>query len=144
MANDINSVVLIGRLTKAPELKYTAGGSPVCNFSIANNRSYSSGGERKEYVSFFNCIAWNKLGEAIAKYCHKGHRVGIRGRLQQRTWEGSTGTTHSMVEVIVEEFEFLERKKADAPPAEEPPLMGEDVSGSVPSFDDALPIEPGF
>lgn len=110
MASDINKVVLIGRLTKDPELKYTQNGSAVSNFSIANNRSYTVGGEKKEMTSFFNCIAWGKSGEVIVQYCKKGQRIAIEGRLQQRSWEDQSGGKRSVVEIVVENFQFLSAK----------------------------------
>ena len=67
MASDINRVILIGRLTRDPELRYIQSGTAVANFSIANNRTYVTSGEKKEQASFFNCIAWAKLGEVITE-----------------------------------------------------------------------------
>jgi single-strand DNA-binding protein len=121
MASDINRVILIGRMVKDPELRYTQSGSSVANFSIANTRTYSVSGEKKEYTSFFNCIAWGKLGEAIAQYCKKGQRIGIEGRLQQRSWDDQNGQKRSSVEVVVENFQFLSPKQGqEAPHAEIP------------------------
>lgn len=110
MANDINRVFLIGRLTKDPELRYTQGGTSIGNFTIANNRTYSSQNERKEMVSFFNCIAWGKTGEVIAQHVKKGQRIAIEGRIQQRTWTDQSSQKRSVVEVIVESFQFLDSK----------------------------------
>ncbi|MFC1670297.1 single-stranded DNA-binding protein [Spirochaetota bacterium] len=107
MASDINRVVLIGRLTRDPELRYIQSGTAVANFSIANNRTYVSSGEKKEQASFFNCIAWAKLGEVISEYCKKGQRIGIEGRLQQRSWDDQEGKKRSTVEIVVENFQFL-------------------------------------
>lgn len=112
MASDINKTILIGRLTKDPELKTTQGGTSVCSFSIANNYSYGSGDAKKETVSYFNCVAWAKGGELIAQYMHKGDRIGIEGRLQQRSWE-KDGQKHYAVEVVVDSFQFLNSPKAD-------------------------------
>jgi len=111
MASDLNKVILIGRLTNDPELKYTQGGTPVANFSLASNRSYTVNNEKKEIVSFFTCIAWNKLGEIIAQYCKKGNRIGVEGRLQQRSWEDDNGNKRSTVEVVLETFQFLTPKQ---------------------------------
>jgi len=110
MASDINRVMLIGRMVRDPELKYTQGGSSVTNFSIANNRSYTVSGEKKEMVSFFNCVAWAKTGEVIAQYCKKGQRIAIEGRLQQRSWDDQSGNKRSTVEIVVENFQFLSGK----------------------------------
>ena len=111
MASDINRVMLIGRMVRDPELTYTQGGSSVTNFSIANNRSYTVSGEKKEMVSFFNCVAWAKTGEVIAQYCKKGQRIAIEGRLQQRSWDDQSGNKRSTVEVVVENFQFLSGKE---------------------------------
>ena len=107
MANDINRVFLIGRLTRDPELRYTQGGTSIASFSVANNRAYTSQNERKEMVSFFNCIAWGKPGEVIAQHCKKGQRIGIEGRLQQRSWQDQNGQKRNTVEIVVENFQFL-------------------------------------
>lgn len=107
MANDINRVFLIGRLTKDPDLRYTQGGTSIASFSVANNRTYTSQNERKEQVSFFNCIAWGKPGEVIAQHCKKGQRIGIEGRLQQRSWQDQNGAKRNTVEIVVENFQFL-------------------------------------
>lgn len=123
MASDLNRVVLIGRFVKDPELRYTQGGSSVSNFSVANNRSYTVSGEKKEFTSFFNCIAWGKLGEIIVQYCKKGQRIAIEGRLQQRSWDDQNGNKRYTVEVVVENFQFL------SPKQESPMAM--DNSGSA-------------
>lgn len=107
MAGDLNRVVLIGRLVKDPELRHTQNGQSIANFSIANNRSYSVSGERREFTSFFNCIAWGKLGEIIVQFCKKGKQIAVDGRLQQRSWEDQNGNKRSTVEIVVENFQFL-------------------------------------
>lgn len=107
MASDLNRVVLIGRLTKDPELKYTPANTAVASFSLANNRSYVQGTEKKEQVSFFNCIAWAKTGEVIAQYCKKGKQIAVEGRIQQRSWDDKEGNKRSTVEIVVENFQFL-------------------------------------
>jgi len=109
--SNLNRVVLVGRLTGAPELKYTQSGKPVANFNLANNRTYTQNGEKKETASFFSCVAWDKLGEVMTEYCHKGDRIGIEGRLQQRAWEDQNGNRRSTVEIVVENFEFLNEKR---------------------------------
>lgn len=123
MANDLNKVIQIGRLTKDPELRYTQGGSSVANFSIAVNRSYKVNDEKREETSFFNCIAWGKLGEIIAEHCKKGQRIGIDGRLQQRSWDDNEGKKRYSIEIVVDNFQFLSSKGEAAPdevPASEP------------------------
>ncbi len=127
MAGDINRVNLIGRLTRDPELKYTQGGAAVGNFSIANNRTYTtSAGEKREEVSYFDCVAWGKLGEIIVEYCRKGGRIAVEGRIQQRRWEDQNANKRSKIEIIVENFQFLDSKSnsdqsySQGPPQEQP------------------------
>jgi single-strand DNA-binding protein len=134
MASDLNKFILIGRLVRDPELRYTQGGTPVANFSIASNRSYTVNSEKKEIVSFFNCIAWNKLGEIIVQYCKKGNRIGIEGRLQQRSWEDQAGNKRSTVEVVTENFQFLTPRESTGGDVnvEAPP---QDFNGSIPEMD---------
>ncbi len=139
MASDLNRVVLIGRMVRDPELRYTPNGTAVSNFSIANNRAYTSGGEKKEMVSFFNCVAWGKTGEVIVEYCKKGQRIGIEGRLQQRSWEDQDGNKRSTVEVVIENFQFLtpkgggtdasyeETSTASAPDMDNNPFSDDDI-----------------
>ncbi len=114
MASDLNKVMLIGRLTKDPELRYTQSGTPVASFSVANNKSYVVNGERKEDVSFFNCVAWSKLGELIVQYCKKGHRIGLEGRLQQRSWEDQQGNKRQTVEIVTDNIQFLTARDSNS------------------------------
>ena len=111
MANDLNRVLLIGRLTRDPELKSIGSGTVLCKFSLASNRSYyKNEGDLKEEVSFFNCVAWGKLAETISKYVTKGQRLGIDGSLRWSQWENTEGKKQSKVEIKVENFQFLDSK----------------------------------
>ena len=108
MAGDINRVFLIGRLTRDPEMSVLAkSNTSVTKFSLANNRVFVTGGEKRDQTSFFNCIAWGKPGEVIAQHCKKGQRIGIEGRLQQRSWQDQNGQKRNTVEIVVENFQFL-------------------------------------
>ena len=107
MANDLNRITLVGRLTRDPELRQTGSGTAFCKFGIANNRNYTANGERREEVSFFNCTAWGRTAEIINQYCRKGKQVAIDGRLQQRTWEDKEGKKQSSVDVVVENLQML-------------------------------------
>ncbi len=108
----MNKVELIGNLTRDPELTETTSGTSVCRFSIAVNRNYyGSDGERK--TDFFNCVAWRGLGETIAKYCKKGHKVGITGNIETRTYEDNKGTKHNTVDIVVQDVDFLTPKTDD-------------------------------
>ena len=135
MANDINRVFMIGRLTKDPELKYTQGGTAVASLSVANNKTFTQNNEKKEQVSFFSCVAWGKLGELIAQHCKKGERIGIEGRLQQRSWE-KDGQKRSTVEIVVENFQFLSAKHGGEQTGGADGVMDHSAdTSSQPSFD---------
>jgi len=110
MATDLNRVMIIGRLTRDPELKYTKSGTPISNFSIANNKSTNTDGVKKESVSFFDCIVWNKLAELAVAYLKKGSKVAIEGRLQQNIWEDKEGAKRSKIEIVCSEIQFLDTK----------------------------------
>ncbi|OIJ07640.1 hypothetical protein BKP35_18315 [Anaerobacillus arseniciselenatis] len=106
----INRVILTGRLTKAPGLKYTPTGKAVANFTLAVNRTYVNGdGERG--ADFINCILWGKQAENAVKYLHKGSLCGVDGTLRTRKYENNDGNTIYVVEVNVERVQFLEKKK---------------------------------
>lgn len=131
--SDINNITLIGRMVKDAELRTTQSGTSVASFSVAVGKTYMQNGEKKEQTSFFNCTAWGTIGEAIAQYCKKGHRVGITGELQQRTWEDQSGARRSAVEIVVRGFQFLQpRKSDDAPPP--------DGVGDAPVGDEEIPF----
>ena len=134
--SDLNKVLLVGRLTKAPELQQTGGGSTVCNISVANTRTYNVQAERKEYTSFFNCQAWGKLAETISKYCVKGQQIAVDGRLQQRTWTDKQGNKRSSVDIVIDAFQFLSKPNGAGKPAQNQP---EDI----PNFDDPALLPPG-
>jgi len=90
MANDLNKVMLIGRLTRDPEFK-SIKGSSVANFSLANNRSYTANNEKKEETHFFDCEVWGKLAEIIRDYGKKGKQIAVEGRLTQSSWDTPDG-----------------------------------------------------
>lgn len=104
----LNRVILIGNLTRDPELKYTPSGSPVANFGVAVNRNYTNKqGEKISDVDYFNIVAWSKLAELCAEYIRKGSPVAIEGRLSSRSWETSEGQKRTTVEVVAENVQFL-------------------------------------
>ena len=107
MAKGFNKVVLLGNLTRDPELRTTPNGQSVCSFSLAINRSWkNASGEQQEAVDFIDCNAWGKAGEIIEQYTQKGRALLVSGRLQHRTWE-QDGQKRSKVEVVVEDFNFI-------------------------------------
>lgn len=111
--NDINTTTQIVRLTRDPEVRYIPSGKAVTSFSGASSKSYTSNGEKHETVSYFDFIAWGKSGEIIAEYAKKGARICINGSLQQTRRDDQDGKKRSKVEIVVENFQFLDSKKSD-------------------------------
>jgi single-strand DNA-binding protein len=108
MSWDINHVVIVGRLTRDPDLSYTQSGSAVCRFSVAVNRSSGPAAEgQDDTTSFFNVVAWNKTAELCKEFLSKGKQVGIDGRLQQRRWSGTDGAKRSSVEIVANNVQFF-------------------------------------
>ena len=106
--NDINSVSVVGRLTKDAELKFTAGGMAVMNFSLAVNRSKKQGNEWKNEASFFNCSAFGKMAEGLHPYMTKGKQIGVQGYLKQETWKDkNSGETKSRTLIGCETLQLL-------------------------------------
>ena len=104
----LNRVILIGNLTRDPELRFTPSGSPVAGFGLAVNRTYTNKqGEKVENVDFFNIVVWAKLAELCTEYLKKGRPVALEGRLQSRSWETEDGQKRSVVEVVAENVQFL-------------------------------------
>jgi single-strand DNA-binding protein len=116
-----NKVIIMGNMTKDPELKYTEGGLAICNFSIATNRRWKGkDGEKKEEVEFHNCVAFNKQAEVIAQFFTKGKGIHVDGRLHTRSWETPEGQKRYATEIVMEEFSFIPSGKRDdnaGPPA---------------------------
>lgn len=110
----MNKVILIGRLTRDPELRYTQSGSAVCNFTLAVDRPFSGqGGERE--ADFIDIVVWNKPAENVAKYMTKGRQVAVEGRLQIRSYEGNDGQRRWRTEVVANQVEFLGSAGGSAP-----------------------------
>jgi single-strand DNA-binding protein len=102
----MNSIVLVGRLTRDPELRYVASGDPVANFALAVERAYrNADGERE--VDFIDIVVWRKLAENTAKYTGKGHLVAVRGRLQVRSYDTQDGQRRKVAEVVADTVRFL-------------------------------------
>lgn len=107
----INRVVLVGRLTKDPELKYTQSGIAVTRFTLAVNRTFTNAQGQRE-ADFVNCVAWRKQAENLANYLRKGSLTGVDGRIQTSNFEGKDGNRVFMTEVLVESVQFLESRSA--------------------------------
>ncbi len=110
MARSLNQVILMGNLTRDPELRQTPNGQSVCSFSLALNRSYKdSSGEWQEATDFIDVVAWATLAERVAQYLSKGRRALVQGRLQSRSWE-QDGVKRSKVEVLANDVTFLDSR----------------------------------
>lgn len=118
----MNKVVLIGRLTKDPEIKYTPAGNAVSTFSIAVNRDFKN--ENGEYdTDFINCVAWNQTAEFMGNYLKKGYQIAVSGSIQTRTYEDKAGKTVYVTEVIVNQVQNLTPvEKREEKPAEVDPF----------------------
>ena len=107
MAN-FNKVILMGNLTRDPQLRYTPTQMAVCDLGLAINRKWKAAdGQMKEDVCFVDCTAWGRQAETLQKYVTKGQPLFVEGRLTYRTWDGKDGKKHSKLEVTVEGFQFL-------------------------------------
>ncbi len=105
----MNKVILIGRLTKDSELRYTQSGTAVAGFTLAVDRRFSNqSGERE--ADFVNCVAWNKAAEFVSEYFHKGKQMALEGRLQVRSYDGNDGQKRWVTEVVAEQIEFVGSK----------------------------------
>lgn len=143
----INRVVLVGRLTRDPELRKTVNGASVATFTIAvDNRTKGPNGEKT--TSFIPCTAWNQQAENACKYTHKGSLVGVEGRLNQRSYDAKDGRKVSVVEVICDSVQFLESKNSNTASREDTgytlDVMPDDVeeknTSSIDVADDDLPF----
>ena len=105
-----NKVILIGNLTKDPELRYTPQGTPVCTLRLASTTKYKSGDSMKDDTLFINVVVWGKQGETVAQHLSKGRSVLVDGRLQERRWE-SEGQQRSRFEIVAQGVRFLGRKE---------------------------------
>lgn len=109
MAKGFNQVIMVGNLTRDPELRTIPSGRSVCSFSLAVNRAWTnSSGEQQDAVDFHDCVAWGKAGEIINQYMSKGRKLLVIGRLQNSTWEAQDGGKRKRTEIVVNDFTFLD------------------------------------
>ena len=107
----MNKVILMGRLTRDPEVKYTQNTNTlVASFSLAVNRRFTKPGEERQ-ADFINIVAWSKTGEFCSKYFKKGQQVAVIGRISTRTWDDEEGKKHYVTEVVAEEAYFADSKR---------------------------------
>jgi len=108
MSRGLNKVMLIGRLGRDPEMRYTPSGRPVTTFSLATSRTWNtSEGERRTETEWFNIVAWGSLAEICKQFLNKGQQVYVEGRLQTRHWEDGEGVKHSVTEIVANEMIML-------------------------------------
>lgn len=109
---NFNKAIIIGRVTKDPEIRTTPGGQSVASLSVATNRVWNSNsGERQEKTEFHNIVAWGKLAEICGQYLTKGQEVMFEGRLETRTWDGQDGQKRSRTEIIAENMQMGAKSK---------------------------------
>lgn len=106
----MNNTVLIGRLTKEADLRFTSNGTATASFTLAVDRAFKNSSGEKE-TDFINCVVWRKQAEALANYTKKGSKLAVRGRIQTRSYDNQQGQRVFVTEVVVEEFTFLDSKK---------------------------------
>lgn len=112
MSRGLNKVMIIGRLGRDPEMRYTPSGKPVTTFSVVTSRSWTtSEGERRVESEWFNIVAWGNLAEICKQYLSKGQQVYIEGRLQTRHWDDQEGHKHTSVEIVANEMIMLSERR---------------------------------
>lgn len=139
-ARSLNKVILIGNLTRDPELRYTPQGTAVCTFGVATNRQWMmESGEKREETEFHRIVAWNKLAELCSQLLTKGRKVYVEGRLQTRTWTGQDGRERTTTEIVIDDMiildsrRLLEEPKATAVGEEIVPSSTPTVTADAPS-----------
>jgi len=117
--NSVNSVILIGHLTRNPRLSHTSSGKAVCDFGLALNRRWLDvNGDSHQEATFVDLTAWNQQAEVVTEYCQKGRPVVVEGRLEQERWESPTGEKRSRLKVVAQRVTFLPGSGGTAPEAE--------------------------
>ena len=112
MSRGLNKVLIIGRLGRDPEMRYTPSGRPVTTFSVGTSRAWSTAdGERRTETEWFNVVAWSNLAEICKQYLVKDKLVYVEGRLQTRHWEDQEGNRHSSTEIVANEMIMLDDRK---------------------------------
>ena len=137
----INNVVLVGRLTRDPEFRYTPSNVAVATFSLAVNRNFKNQAGDRE-ADFINCVIWRKPAELLYEWCKKGNLVGITGRIQTRSYDNQQGQRVYVTEVVAETFQLLEKRdnSANQSNIEEQMLQSFGTSDPMDIPDDGLPF----
>jgi single-strand DNA-binding protein len=135
MARSLNKVMLIGNLTRDPEMRYTPQGTAVCTFGLATNRQWTTdSGEKKEDAEFHNLVAWNKLAEICTQLLKKGRKVYVEGRLSTKSWQGTDGAQKQRTEIVITDMLILDKKGDESMPeidSMEPPVESQDVPAAL-------------
>ena len=136
MAASLNKAMIIGNLTRDPELRQTNSGQPVCSFGVATNRTWNNRqtGEKQESTEFHNIVAWGRLAEIINQYLKKGNKIFVEGRLQTRDWEGQDGVKRYRTEIVAENMVMLGGRSGGSGQ-----FGGSDSSSSAPMGTDEPP-----
>lgn len=132
----MNNVVLIGRLTRDPEIRYTASGKPVCQFTLAVQRNYKNKDGNYD-ADFINIVMWGSNGERLSNTVNKGQRVLIKGQIQVRSYTNKDGAKRWVTEVIANKFEYIENKAAVEADFEK--TFGEENSVPI-NYDEEIPF----
>ncbi|MEK7188368.1 MAG: single-stranded DNA-binding protein [Patescibacteria group bacterium] len=141
MSRSLNKVILIGNLTRDPELRYTPAGTAVCTFGLATNRAWKTeSGEMKEDAEFHRLVAWNKLAEICAQMLTKGKRTYVEGRIQSRKWTAQDGTEKTTFEVVISDMILLDSRR-EVDELNVPEDLEEAVPASGPDSDSAKKVE---
>lgn len=138
----INKVIIIGNLTRDPELRQTPNGQNVTTFGVATNREWmTSGGDRKNSAEFHECVAWANLAEICEKYLKKGHLVYVEGYLKTRSWDGQDGTKKFKTEIVVKDMIRLEKRPKDSQEDEFIPSQDDEFmpNEEAPAYDEEPP-----
>ncbi|HEY4485983.1 MAG TPA: single-stranded DNA-binding protein, partial [Nitrospiria bacterium] len=134
-----NKIILIGNLTKDPEIRYTPGGTPVATLRLAVNHKYKQGEELKEEVCYIDIVVFGKQAENCGQYLNKGQSVVVDGRLQERRWETDDGQKRSKHEVVAQSVRFMPRR-GDAAPAGRPNAAAEEFEAPPAGADSEVPF----
>ncbi len=139
----MNKCILTGNLAKDPEVRSTQSGKTCATFDLAVQRAFRDRETGKRECDFIRCVAWGQTAEYISSYCGKGHRIGVDGSIQVRSWEGNDGVKHWATEVIVDRVESLQGRSENA--AQNPAQAAAEaltggLSGFVEVNDDRLPF----
>ncbi len=142
---DLNRAMLIGNITRDPELRSTPTGQSVASFGLATNRIWKdpSSGEKKESTDFHNIVAWGRLAEICGQYLRKGSKIFVEGRIQNRSWQGQDGNKRYVTEIIMENMIMLDRKPTENPPFQSPPTSSTQSPSVAPQAQTApAPTQP--